>query len=231
LFGLRLCVAVGDGHGLWVGVVSVVAAVVVSVLRDESHFVRGNHTIVVCVLTNEGSLLGEGTTWADWDSNWGVVITGLGWAWGWVLGNNPHNGDTTSDHLRHRCAARALLVNRNRFVCRVWLLNGVRNLLVHVDVNCLGHLLGYVLVLGDWPVCRVWDNLGDLDGERLGYVTGAWYMDGLVRGNRLHAILAVLFRKRLGKGLRTTIAGSTTTIHDTNTRDKHKKTAHGELTH
>merc|ERR1719433_1588463 len=185
---------------------------------DESHLVAGNHSVVVGILANKGSALGESSTGGHWNSN--RIGSGAWWARGWVLGHHVNHWDTAGYHLGHRGAAAARLVDKNCLRSIVWLLHSVRNLLVHVDVDGFRHLLSHGTKLGDRTVGGVRDHLGDLHSEGLSHVTGAWHLHGLVRRDRSHAISAVFLGKWLGKNLGATVeslaaaCGSCSTVHD-----------------
>jgi len=178
-------------------------------VRDESHLVGGDHSIVVGVLADKGSALGESTTGADGDSDHGVATSVIGawWAWWWVLWHDVDNRDTASDHLSDGSALCSFLLGIDSLGRLVRLLDGVRLLHVNVDVDCLGHLLGDSLVFGDWAIGRVGHLLGDLDHDGLGHVTGAWHLNGLVSGDGLHAIGAVVIGKGVGEGSGSSITG------------------------
>merc|ERR1719433_735506 len=185
---------------------------------DESHLVAGDHSVVVGVLANQGSALGESSTGGHWNSN--GIGSGAWWARGWVLGHHVNHWDTAGYHLSHRGAAAARLVNKNSLGSIVRLLHSVRNLLVHVDVDGFRHLLSHGTKLGDRTVGGVRDHLGDLHSEGLRNVTGAWHLHGLVSRDRPHAISAVFLGERLGKNLGATVkslaaaCGSCSTVHD-----------------
>merc|ERR1719433_2111564 len=78
---------------------------------DESHLVAGNHSVVVGILANKGSALGESSTGGHWNSN--RIGSGAWWVRGWVLGHHVNHRDTAGNHLSHRGATGAGLVNEN----------------------------------------------------------------------------------------------------------------------
>lgn len=208
--GLGVHVGAGNGHWLGIGHGWVGSVVVVTLVGDKSHLVGGDHSIVVSVFADEGSALGESTTWADGDSDHGVATSVIGswWARWWVLWHDVDNWDTSSDHLGDGSAAGTFLIDSDSLMCGVSLLDGVGLLHINVDVDSLGHLLGDGLVLGDWAVGRVGYRLGDLDGESLGHVTGTWHLNGLVSGDGLHAIGAIVIGgEGVGEGSGSSVTG------------------------
>jgi len=158
---------------------------------DKSHLVGLDHAIVVGVLAYESSLGGESGARHNWDTRSGLWH-GLRWARAWVLGDHIDDRNASPDHLGDGRAGGLRLINGDRLVRCVGLLDGVGHLFLHIDVDGLWLLLGDGPELGHWAVGRVGDRLGDLDVDCSVLVACAWDLHCLVRGHSFHAVVAII---------------------------------------